>query len=186
MTPEQRQAMMERFRAQGGGRGGQGGGRGGNQGGRGGNQGQGGNRTGGRGAGQGQRGAQQTTAPKMPEADKIDELWAPVQRTQSRSQVYTWNEAAKELKMIPVVLGVTDGTFSELVSGDLKVGDQIVTGVVLPLSQQKTMSPSGNPFAPNQPGRMPGMTPGGPGGGNPGGGGGRGGGGGGGGRGGGN
>jgi HlyD family secretion protein len=185
MTPEQRQAMMERFRAQGG-RGGQSGGRGGNQGGgRGGNQGQGGNRTGGgRGAGQGQRGAQQNAAPQA-SADKIDELWAPVQRTQSRSQVYMWNEAAKELKMIPVVLGVSDGTFSELVSGELKVGDQIVTGVILPLSQQKTMSPSGNPFAPNQPGRMPGMTPGGPGGGGPGGGGpggGRGGGGGGGGR----
>jgi len=185
MTPEQRQAMMERFRAQGG-RTGQGGGRGGNQGGRGGNQGRTG---GGRGAGQGQRGAQQPAAAKTPEADKIDELWAPVPRTQTRSQVYTWNEPAKELKMIPVVLGVSDGTFSELVSGDLKVGDQIVTGVILPLSQQKAVNPSGNPFAPNQPGRMPGMTPGGPGGGGPGGGnpgGGRGGGGGGGGRGGGN
>jgi hypothetical protein len=180
MTPEQRQAMMERFRAQGGGRGGQGGGRGGNQG-------QGGNRTaGGRGAGQGQRGnAPPQTPPAQSGADKIDELWAPVPRTQTRSQVYTWNEPAKELKMIQVVLGVSDGTFSELVTGDLKVGDQIVTGVILPLSQQKAM-PGGNPFAPQQPGRMPGMTPGGPGGGNPGGGGagggGRGGGGGGGGR----
>jgi hypothetical protein len=179
MTPEQRQAMMERFRAQGG-RTGQTGGRGGNQGGRGGNQGQSGRTGGGRGAGQGQRGAQQGAAPQTPAADKIDELWAPVPRTQTRSQVYTWNEPAKELKMIPVVLGVSDGTFSELVSGDLKVGDQIVTGVILPLSQQKTMSPTANPFQQNQPGRMPGMTPGNPGGGNPGGG--RGGGGGGGGR----
>ena len=65
-----------------------------------------------------------------------------VRRTQTRSQVYTWNEAAKELKMLQVVLGVSDGTFSELISGDLKVGDQIVTGVILPLSQQKTMSPA--------------------------------------------
>ena len=174
MTPEQRQAMMERFRAQGG-RGGQGGGRGGNQGGRGGNQGQGGNRMGGgRGAGAGQ--GQRTTPPAQtsPDVDKIDELWAPVQKTQTRSQVYTWTEATKELKMIPVVLGVSDGTFSELVTGDLKVGDQIITGVVLPLAQQKA-NPNTNPFAPNQP-RMPGMNPGGggpgggPGGGNPGGG----------------
>ncbi len=91
--------------------------------------------------------------------------------------------------MIQVVLGVTDGSFSELVSGDLKVGDQLVTGVVLPLSQQKANT-SGNPFVGQQPGRMPGMQPGGGGpggGGNPGGGGGGGrGGGGGGGRGGGN
>ena len=175
MTPEQRTAMMERFRAQGGGRGGQGGGRGGNQS-------QGGRTGGGRGAGQGQRGQQPQTAAPQADADKIDELWAPIPRTQTRSQVYTWNEPAKELKMVPVVLGVSDGTFSELISGELKVGDQIVSQVVLPLSQQKTMSPSTNPFQQNQPGRMPGMTPGGnPGGGNPGGGG-RGGGGGGGGR----
>ena len=78
--------------------------------------------------------------------------------------------------MIQVTLGVTDGSFSELVNGDLKVGDQLVSAVILPLSQQKANTNTGNPFAPNQgrPG-MGGMTPGGGpggGGGNPGGGGG--------------
>jgi hypothetical protein len=114
------------------------------------------------------------------DAQKIDELWAPIQRTQTRSQVYTWNETAKELKMINVTLGVTDGTFSELISvgsGELKVGDQLVTGVVLPISQLRATTP-GNPFAPTQGGRSPGgMTPGGNQGGGRGGGGGGGGGG---------
>lgn len=156
MTPEQRQQLMERFaRGGGSGRGGRAGG-GGQQG-----------RTG-RGGGQGQRGTQpQRPAPVVPtgaqrDADKIDELWAPVQRSETRSQVYTWNEAAKELKMHQVVLGVTDGSFSELISGDLKVGDQLVTGVVLPLAQRTQQQ--GNPLFGNQPGmRQPGM--GGPGGG---------------------
>jgi hypothetical protein len=89
-----------------------------------------------------------------------------------------------------VRLGGSDGTFSELVSCDLKVGDHLVTGVILPASMRATTT--GNPLLGGQPNRnMGGMTPGGgPGGGGPGGGGagggGRGGGGGGGGRGGGN
>jgi hypothetical protein len=160
MTPEQRQQLMERFaRGGGSGRGGRGGGGAGQAGQQG--------RTG-RGSGQGARGTAQRPAAAVPtetpqrDADKIDELWAPVQRTETRSQVYTWNEAAKELKMHQVVLGVTDGSFSELISGDLKVGDQLVTGVVLPLAQRTTQQ--GNPLFGNQPGmRQPGM--GGPGGG---------------------
>ena len=154
-------------------------------------QGRGGGRGGG---GQGNRGPQQPAVPTpaQRDADKIDELWAPVVRTESRSTVYTWNEATKDLKPINVRLGVTDGSFSELLSGELKVGDQLVTGVVIPASQQRPNT-TGNPFAPQGPGRMPGMGgnpggggPGGGGGGNPGGGGGGRGGGGGGGRGGGN
>ena len=178
MTPEQRQAMMERF-ARNGGTGGRGGG------GRGGNQGQ-----AGRGQGAGGRGQQPAPrpAPAAGASTKIDDYWAAVVRTNTPGAVWTWNEAAKELKQHPVRLGVSDGTFSELISGDLKVGDQLVTGVILPASMRATTT--GNPLLGGQPNRnMGGMTPGGPGGGGPGGGGaggGRGGGGGGGGRGGGN
>jgi hypothetical protein len=115
----------------------------------------------------------------------IDDHWAAVVKTNTPGSVWTWNEAAKELKQHQIRIGVSDGTFSELVSGDLKVGDQLVTGVILPASMRANTT--GNPLLGNQPNRnMGGMTPGGPGGGgNPGGGGGgggRGGGGGGGGR----
>jgi len=122
-------------------------------------------------------------------ADKIDELMPESPRIIQRGAVWTWDEAKKELKSISVSYGITDGQFSELVSGDLKQGMQVVTGVILPVVN-KPGAPGANPFmGGGQPNRgMGGMTPGGgPGGGGPGGGGGgRGGGGGGGGRGGGN
>ena len=186
MTPEQRQAAMERFRAMGGGRG-AGGSRGGNQ-----------MQGGGRGQGAGNRGQQPPPADQedsaQRNASKIDELWAPIRKTDTPGSVWTWNEATKELKEYKIRLGVTDGNFTELVSGDLKVGDQLVTSVILPLSMRAT-TPGANPLLGGQQRGMPGMggpggmggggNPGGGGGGNPGGGG-RGGGGGGGGRGGGN
>ena len=86
----------------------------------------------------------------------------------------------------PWLTGITDGQFSELVSGDIKVGQQVVTAITLP--QAARSSTGGNSlFGGQQPGRgnpggmQPGNFGGGPGGGGAGGGG-RGGGGGGGGR----
>jgi HlyD family secretion protein len=159
LTPEQRQAMMERF------------GRGGGAGGRGGNR---GNRT--------QQPSNVVTGPVTPiterNADKIDELYEAMPSTVSPGQVWTWDEGKKELKQINIRLGITDGQFSELLQGDLQVGQQIVTGVVLPLTQRPQNNNNGNPLMGPQRGNPGGF--GGPGGG--GGGGGRGGGGGGGGR----
>jgi hypothetical protein len=176
LTPEQIQQFREKFGRGGGGSRGAGGGRGG--GGRGNNQ-------GGRGANAGT--GQNTTAPPVElTADKIDELFAPVQRPEQRASVYTYDgtKTPPELKQVNIRLGVTDGTFSELLSDNLQVEQQLVTGVILPMAQR-----------PNQPGQsifgqpqrgMGGMTPGdrggpggggNPGGGNPGGGGGGGGGG---------
>ena len=181
LTPEQIQQFRERFRQGGaGGRGG--GGRGGG--------GRGGQSEGGRGN-QG-RPAQNVTAPQVElKADKIDELFAPVSRPSQRASVYTWNptKTPPELKQVNVQLGVTDGTFSELLSGDVQVDQQVVTGVILPMAQRPNQ-PGQSIFGGPQRGNPGGMTPGdrgGPGGGGPGGGGGGGGrGGGGGGRGGGN
>jgi HlyD family secretion protein len=161
LTPEQIQQFREKFRQSGGGRGG--GGRGGQTG------------EGGRGgqAGRPTPAGQNATAPPVElKADKIDELFAPVSRPEQRASVYTWNPTKNppELKQVNVRLGVTDGTFSELLSGDVQVDQQVVTGVILPQAQR-----------PNQPGqsifggpqRGPGgMTPGDRGGGGPGGGGG--------------
>jgi len=148
LTPEQRQQMMERF---------------GRAGGAGGRSGQGG-RTGGR---TGRGNAQ--PAPVVPagplNAEKIDEMFAPLQRTETRSPVWTWDEAKKELKSINLRLGVSDGTWTELISGDVQVGQQVVTGIILPQAA-RTATPGSNPLMGNQPGRgMPGMMPGGGGGG---------------------
>jgi HlyD family secretion protein len=154
LTPEQRQAMMDRYN-NGGGRGG--GGRGNRQ----------------------QQAANQVTGPVKPlnerNADKIDELYEPMPAQISPGQVWTWDEDKKELKQTNVRLGLTDGQFSELLNGDVQVGQQIVTGVILPITKNPTNNNS-NPLMGPQRGGQPGFGPGGPGGG--GGGGGRGGGGG--------
>jgi hypothetical protein len=163
------QAMRDRFAQQGGRTGGRGGG-----GGRGG-QAQGGEtQMQGRGGGGG-RGAQ--TPPATPAStrpgQKIDEFFQPVPRAESRNSVWTFEEGQEGkpgvLKEIQVRLGVTDGTFSELIQGDVKVGDQLVTSVILPRPAAPTMG--SNPFGQPQRGQ-PGMGGMQPGGGNPGGGGG--------------
>jgi hypothetical protein len=86
------------------------------------------------------------------EAEKIDDLFAEVQRRIEPGTVWTWNEATKELKAIQIRQGVSDGTWAELVSGDLQVGQELVTGVLVPQAQRT--SPTGqNPLFGNQPGR---------------------------------
>jgi hypothetical protein len=153
MTPEQRQAMLDQFARQGG----QGGqtGRGGRGQGQGGNFQQGGGR-GGRGAGV----PVNTPPPYNPDADKIDEFWAPLVAVQTNGNVWTWDEAKKELKQHPLRLGVTDGTFTQLLSGDVQVGQAVITSVILPASMRQN-APA-NPLMQQQQrggGGMPGMQP---------------------------
>ncbi len=79
-----------------------------------------------------------TAAPiQIGSADQIDELWADVPRPRQSMNVYTWDEANKKLTQIPVVIGVQDGQFGEMVSGDVKPGQQLVTQVVIPISSQQ-------------------------------------------------
>ncbi len=47
--------------------------------------------------------------------------------------MYTWD--GQKLTEQRIRTGITDGQFTELVSGDVKVGDQLVTGIVIPVSQ---------------------------------------------------
>jgi len=171
MTPEQRKAFEERFGAAGTGGRGTTGGRGGAGGGRGGNN------QGGRGGNAGGRGTQPATlAPELASqnADRIDQLWAPIVRRDQPGSVWKWD--GKNLTEVKLWLGVSDGTFTELKSGDLKVGDQVVTSVTLPASMRPATTQ--NPLFGQQPGRggqgmqgMPGGGGGGAGGGGAGGGG---------------
>jgi HlyD family secretion protein len=142
MTPEQRQQLMNQY----------GGGRGGGRGGKGRNQ----------------PAANEPTTPGLSiteraanaKTDKIDDLFAPLQRTTSPGTVYMWDEAGKQLKRIGVSVGITDGQLSEVTSGDLQPGAQIVTSIIIPLSLRP--SANGNPLMGNQPrgGGPGGMQPG--------------------------
>jgi uncharacterized membrane protein YgcG len=162
-----------------------GGGRGSSQGGRGGSPG------GGRGGRNQPANASGDTTPLNErltatgaKAEKIDDLFQEPPHATNRGQVWTWDDAKKELKMTSVTYGVSDGSFSELVSGDLQQGQQLVTSVIVPQTAKPGQPNNANPFMGQQPGRggMPGMSPsyggpsgGGGGGGSRGGGGGRGG-----------
>src|SRR5262249_24662280 len=100
-----------------------------------------------------------------------------------RQNLYIWDAAANSLTQKAVTIGVTDGQFSELVNGDVKPGDKVVTSIVVPVSQQQRNQNNQSLFGGAQQGRgglQPGGGPGGgpggfgggPGGGGPGGGGG--------------
>jgi HlyD family secretion protein len=78
------------------------------------------------------------------EADSIDELFAPLPKADSRATVWTWDDRAREFKSIPVRVGVSDGLVSELLEGDIEVGDELVTNVMIPVSA--TQRPGPNPL----------------------------------------
>jgi hypothetical protein len=197
MTPEERAAFEERMAARRNGQGGFGGGQG--QGGFGGGQGQGGfgggqaQAGGGRGGfsgnGQNRGGANANAAGNQPGtrnpnlgrvasaptmatgATTIDSLFGPLPQVETRGQAWLWEN--KQLKQVRLRLGVSDGTYTEVLQSDpeVKEGTEVVTNVII---EQATTTPgannANNPLMGPQRGR-----PGGPGGGFGGGGGGRGG-----------
>jgi HlyD family secretion protein len=65
-------------------------------------------------------------------ANQIDELFAPVPRPNTSGTVWVWDESAKSLTSVPVRLGITNGQLTELLEGDITVGQQLVTNVILP------------------------------------------------------
>lgn len=124
--------------------------------------GRGGGRTGGRGG---------NAAPAVPlaqsSAQSIDELFPAIVRNPTRGQVYILVPADAThkfgtLKRLDIMQGITNGTFTELVSGppELTVGTELVTNIVMPwlAARTTTGTTQGNPFSGQQPGRgMPTM-----------------------------
>ena len=79
-------------------------------------------------------------------AGTIDALFAPLPPVESRGRVWTF--ADKQLKPIDVRLGITDGTFTELLDSEsLSVDAEVVTGMTgLGTRGQATPAAAGNPF----------------------------------------
>jgi hypothetical protein len=127
---------------------------------------------GGRGGGRGGRGGNNgQTAPSQPLAQRgaqsIDELFPPLERRPTRGQLYVLRPADTEhpfgtLERLDVMVGITDGTFTQLVSGpaELTTGTEVVTNILMPWLQATTTttgSTQGNPFSGQQGrGGMPG------------------------------
>jgi HlyD family secretion protein len=170
MSPEERQQFEERRArrmAEGGGPGGAGGPGGGSGGGRGGPGGQ--NQqpgdTGRRDVSKGIAASIKPGATHATGATTIDALFGPLPQVESRGRA--WLFLDKKLKPINLHLGVSDGTFTEVLSGELQQGQEVVTSMVTGL-EPKGNTPGGN----NANNPLMGPQRGGPGGRGPGGGGG--------------
>jgi len=139
LTPEQREAAMARM----GGTGGRGGGG-----------------RGGRGGARDANGTQVAvrTPEQMAGARSIDELFPELVRVPQRSQVYVLREATPAnpfgtLERLDVMIGITDGTFQELISGppELTVGTEMVTNIMMPwLTASAGSTGQANPFSQQQ------------------------------------
>ena len=159
ITPEQRAQWEERMCQRGaGGQGGPGGGPGGQGGGQ---QGfarndQGGGRGGGNQAGGGQmasrdlnrgiRGGVTPGSSITSGATTIDSLFGPLPSTESRGRVWIFEN--KQLRSVPVRMGVSDATFSELLDGDVKEGQELVVNMVTGLEpvNRPGQTGTGNPL----------------------------------------
>lgn len=87
-------------------------------------------------------------------AQTIDQLFGPLPTTESTGRV--WLDANGQLKSVRLRLGITDGTYTELLSGEIKLGQELVTAVITPA--QAAAAATRSPLMPGGPGR-PGQGP---------------------------
>jgi hypothetical protein len=86
------------------------------------------------------------------QAQTIDALFAPLPPVESRGRA--WLFINRELKPVSLRLGITDGTYTELLSEELQENMEVVTGVtgLAPTRTLPTGGGSGNPLMPGRPG----------------------------------
>jgi hypothetical protein len=83
-------------------------------------------------------------------ASTIDALFAPLPPVESRGRAWLYMD--KQLKPVQLRLGITDGTNTELLSGELQPGMELVTGIIMSGSTARPTASggSGNPLMPNR------------------------------------
>jgi len=93
-------------------------------------------------------------AATAPQAQTIDALFAPLPQVETRRSV--WLYVDKQLKPVSVRLGISDGTFTELVSAELQDNTELATGAtgLSTSTRQQPAANTGNPLMPG--GRGPG------------------------------
>lgn len=86
-----------------------------------------------------------------PVAETIDALFAPLPPTESSGRVWVYMD--KQLKPVRIRLGITDGQYSELLSGELQPNMELVTGILGVTATKTTTTAAGNPLMGPQRGR---------------------------------
>ncbi len=91
-------------------------------------------------------------------AQTIDALFAPLPAVESSGRV--WLYVDKQLKPVRLRLGITDGTNTELLSGELQPNTEVVTGITgIGTSTRTNPTGTGNPLMGPQRGPMGGGAP---------------------------
>ncbi|MCX6544551.1 MAG: efflux RND transporter periplasmic adaptor subunit [Acidobacteria bacterium] len=150
MTPAEREAFIARMKERGidpnnpsAGRG-AGGGRGGG--------GMTGSQPGRAGAAQPARAGISAIAASKPGAQTIDQLFGALPPTMTRGRA--WIYVGGQLKSVQLRLGISDGTWTELLGEELKEGQELVTNIVTPaMAAAAAARPSGQPNQNQQQGR---------------------------------
>ena len=95
-------------------------------------------------------------APTAQSAQTIDALFAPLPSVESRGRAWLFMD--HQLKPVNLRLGITDGTNTELLSGELQQNMEVVTGItgLTPTRTTATGAGSGNPLMPAGRGGPPG------------------------------
>ena len=95
-------------------------------------------------------------APTAQSPQTIDALFAPLPSVESRGRAWLFMD--HQLKPVNLRLGITDGTNTELLSGELQQNMEVVTGVtgLTPTRTTATGAGSGNPLMPAGRGGPPG------------------------------
>jgi HlyD family secretion protein len=140
MTPEERERFQQRMQGRNGGEGGRDGGQG----------------FGRRDMSRGIAGNVSAGSAVASGASTIDALFAPLPPVESRGRI--WLYIDKKLKPINVRLGISDGSFTELLSGDLQESQEVVVNMVTGLEPRATAGQQGgnNPLMGPQRGQGPG------------------------------
>jgi HlyD family secretion protein len=84
------------------------------------------------------------------QAEKIDDLYQPIPVRITPGRVWQWDAEKKALTDKQIQLGISDGQFTQVVSGDVKAGDQVVTNIVLPITAAQRMQQNQNIFGQGQ------------------------------------
>ena len=110
-------------------------------------------------------GASGQRRPSMASGQTIDSLFGPLPPTESSGRAFLFIN--NQLKPVRLRLGISDGTYSELLAGELEAGNELVTTVTLPAQSAAGARGTSPLMGPQRPGPPPGA--GGQGGGRPGG-----------------
>jgi HlyD family secretion protein len=87
-------------------------------------------------------------------AQTIDSLFGPLPVTETAGRA--WVLINNQLKPVRLRLGISDGTYTEIISGELEEGAEVVTGVTL-AAQSAASTPGRSPLM--GPSRGPGGGP---------------------------